>query len=348
MDSITQKSKQIFMNHGEEKVICNIINKNFRFTFTKSDNWAFPLIISSSSILVLISLFVFIPIYFRVMLLLIFLISLLFTIYSFLSNSCSFYFDDHYLVLENKLKKKNVIDINKYPRIYIRQRIFDSYNRVHDRYEIKECYFVYIEQNNNQFIFDMHRCGNDNICKLFDSIETKSKSNCSTEEWNCSSNDRYNIFSNYYIKQRIIGVKNPTLNMKIPKTSNIPFCLLVFLSIVLAIAIFDNIIHKLDITIWLMLLYIPIFIGIITDRSKHSIKISYPLDGSIQINKYFLDYKNTDVSLKLVAIQRPDINDKFSYVLNILEQDSSYSIPLDSANEYLIKDFFDNLILAKP
>lgn len=342
-----KKGRKIKEQLGEEKIIVDIKNKDFRIKFFKSYAWLFPLIITLSILINIGNFNIILSNSEKVIGLIIFAVSILSTIILFCSESCKIYFEEDYLILENKLRKKKIFDINKYPRIYIRRRVYWVNLNNSRGYEQKETYDLYIEQNNELLTLDIKTCGYEKIQQFIENLEMKSHQNSTEQEWKFSVNDREKIMSGYMkflnMQGRIIGVKDENKKIRMRKKENLSIIIL----IIILIIIIDYELTLLKVNAYfaslLVLVGIIINIGaIINKMNSNNIKISY-VDGSIIIDKYKLKYKEKNIRITITATQTPYTKGKYDYDLQIMGERNTYSLPLGKAEESKIGEFIDNL-----
>lgn len=112
MDITDRKAREIYSNFGSEKVICSVKDKDLSINMMKSIVWVFPLMIF---LLFLILLIIYKNLDTRETV--IFIISAILSIFGYLYEKSTLYFDGNELILENRLGKRTSIDISKYPRI---------------------------------------------------------------------------------------------------------------------------------------------------------------------------------------------------------------------------------------
>lgn len=351
MNLTNKQAKEIYQQFGDEKIICGIKNPNLKIKFMMSYIWLFPVCIilgfilnqnmlqildDSHKVIAFIELFSVIGI----------------AILGFLCESYTVYFEDNSLIFKNKLNKKKIIDINKYPRIYIRYRKNYSYDSDNRRYQQREEYDLHIEQNNNIIILDIRIIGGEKVSLLLDSFQMKEESEVSESQWQSSANEKekkfYSIMKVLNSKKRIIGVRDTSKNMKIKISSLIIFN---FLKIVL-IASICLFIYLLFIKEWIIASYIIAFIFVlivvlIEEKGSLYIDISYPSKNSIKINKYLLNYKDNNVMIYLVGVQLPKLYQKYNYKLVLSGIEKKYTIDLTGASEEKIEEFISNLIFQE-
>ena len=108
----------------------------------------------------------------------------------------------------------------------------------------------------------------------------------------------------------------------------------------------NSIFHNFFMTIGCILGFFDfIFLMMLVDKgSNNSLKISYPSNDTIKINKYLLNYKTNDIMIDIKAIQDSSSPEKYRYMLIIYEQDYTHSIELTLQYENKLGDFINNLI----
>lgn len=343
--------RRIYNDFGGEKIAVGIQDKNLNIKFFKSYLWGFPLCVMLGFLLNLKMLEVILKDLQYMLAIVIFIIATIITIITVLSSRCKIYYEGENLILENGLRKKKYISIKEYPRLYIRQHIYTTNNTTKDTFSERECYNLYIEQNEQLIKLDIRVCGYEKIEKLINSLEFKEKSECTKQEWNSSVNEREKKMFAYKEfldgQKRIVGVVDTEKNMKIDKNKNIG---LYFLNLLLIFCIFIIIICMIEkiyeVVIAISLINILIIGGIITKIMKRKIKISYKED-EINIDKYKLNYRENNIRLSINMIQFPIVKEKYEYSLVIIGEKDKYAIPLEKAKISEIGEFIDNIIFEE-
>lgn len=352
MNLTDKQAKEIYQQYNNEKIICGIKNHTLEIKFIKHYIWFLPLFIllgfssnlrvlqiltdSESIIIYIIALFFFVL-----------------SIFVVLSQSYKLYFDNNNLILRNKLNKRIVIDINRYPRIYIRHQIYNSYNHVSEHYRKTHRYDLHIEQDNNDIVLDISTIGSKKIKLLLDNFETKERQDITDSQWQESSNEKEKTFSNYISflskQEKIIGVKNSN-NMKIINNSNL-MSKFIICTLIIIISFYLSTITSTDLSNFFLtisafgfLFDLFVLISLVEKGTDSYLKISYPSEGTIKINKYLLNYKKNNIMISIRPIQKPTSFEKYNYMLIINGKNHSYSIDLTLQQEKQLGDFIDNLI----
>ena len=159
-------------------------------------------------------------------------------------------------------------------------------------------------------------------------------------------------------QEKIIGVKDSSQKMRINNDSNIKKRFKICTILVIVAFILDYVVnfvfHVSDASIFKnFFMGIGCFLGVfdffflvmLIDKGKDkSLKISYPSNESIKINKYLLNYKKNNIMIGIRAIQIPTSFEKYNYMLIIRGENNSYSIELTLQHEKQLGEFIDNLI----
>lgn len=361
MNLTNKQAKEIYQQFNSEKIISGIKEPNLQIKFIKSYIWIFPLFILLGFILNFGILQILSETE-RIMAYIVAIIVAILSVLGFLSQFYKLYFDDNNLILENKLNKRIVIDINRYPRIYIRHQVYDSYNHTTEMYETRHRYDLHIEQDNDDIVLDIRTIGSNKIALFLKSIETKERQDINESQWQDSSSEKEKTFSNYMTflskQEKIIGVKDSSQKMRINNDSNIKKRFKICTILVIVAFILDYVVnfvfHVSDASIFKnFFMGIGCFLGVfdffflvmLIDKGKDkSLKISYPSNESIKINKYLLNYKKNNIMIGIRAIQIPTSFEKYNYMLIIRGENNSYSIELTLQHEKQLGEFIDNLI----
>lgn len=91
-------------------------------------------------------------------------------VFSYLKNSSKLYFYKNFIILENKLKSRTIIDINNNPKIFVtREEIsyYDSNDFLRETYN----YYLQIGQDNNCIMLDIKSVGSSKIYRLLLNLE---------------------------------------------------------------------------------------------------------------------------------------------------------------------------------
>lgn len=344
---VDKKGQELYKKFGSEKIIIQSKDRNFEIKFMKSYIWIYPLVIVVGVLLNIPMILMILSNFQKLIAGIIFFVFCIITAIVFLSQKYLVYFEENYLIIKNIFKIK-VFDLNKYPRIYIRQRIYNnSYDKVGRIDREIETYDLYIEQGNVSEKFDIGICGYDKIESFINNLEMRTKQECSEEQWSVSRSDRERQLLEYRDfldnQGKIIGVKKAGKRMTINKRENFSFYIL-FIPLVLLI-IFEIFLLSVKeyVSFWLILVGVIINIGaLIVKYNTNIIKISYS-DESIKIDKYRLRYKESDIKIAISASQMPYFSDKYIYNLLILGTNSEYSIYLGNAKQSDVGKFIDNI-----
>ena len=143
---------KIASKFGSEKVIVGVKDKSFSLLLLDNYLWALLLVISLGLLFNFGNLSTFLTQTEFVLVIIAFIIVSLASILTFLGSLHKVYFKDNLLICENMLKMKKTIDLDKFPRAYIRQHISSTYlsnpDFTGDHYlEEREDYIFYIEQD---------------------------------------------------------------------------------------------------------------------------------------------------------------------------------------------------------
>lgn len=358
MEENDKKANEIYKKFKDESVINDVIDKNFSVTFLKSYIWLVPLSIAiflcPFPLIYKKSISEFIKNIFDSLIIsnaVIFILVLL--------NSIEkIYIVNDNIIFKNLLNIKKVFDVSKKPRIYSRKNVITSRDtRTGATSTIYEFYII-IQQFDKKLELEIKNTGIKRMEKILSNFKTKEKSKCSEEEWECSASDREREFKKIQKKlsenKRIIGVKN-NKKMNINNIST-RWILFFFINVVLQIGLFELYISNISnqLSEWFMygfatLIFSGIFLlAVIVDNAYiKKIRISYPREGTIKINKYLLDYKNINTKIFLIELNK-DIATKYSdFILILKGEESEYSINLDLKNTKKFEEFVDNLVIDK-
>lgn len=331
--------RKLYNNYGSEKIIYSIKNTNLKINIFDFKIFFFIFLIDLGSILDLLNSGSLIG----------FIIVMSLSIIVYCTIQKTLYFDDNNnLILENKLKKKKIIDISKYPRIYIRYKESYSLDRNIQWYEL------HIEQNNIDIVLDIDFFNVTKIESFLDNLQTKELDEVSETEWELSENDKEKTFSSYMkflnTKGKIVGVKDTTISTTLKRNFGKPIlyllCLLFVFIAYWAIISFPDAHKYREYTVPVLLIALDLIIafGIVKQYEYSAIRISYPSENLIRINRYLLDYKNSDIRLDIKGSRTPQTYEKYEYTMLILGLNRKCSISLNGINERRLSVLFDNLI----
>ena len=358
MEFSNKNARKIYEDFGEEKVILDIKNTNLKVKFIKSyiSILIYALIgiaLGINIIRIKNGIFAYIAIFFI----------MVFFIRGVLSQICKMYFCKTGIILENKLNKRKIIDIEKYPRIYIKYKKYLNYDRDLRRERKTENYILCIEQNENKIELDIKEVGSDKIRRILNNFEMKKREDVTDSQWQESANNKEKTFLKYQKilseQEKIIGVKDTTQKIIIINNSgkekrNFIICtVLVVTSFILDYiarnvinvsvnSIFNNFFSTLGVFFCIFDVY---FLTKLVENGKDSrLRICYPSDSTIMINKYFLNYKENVISIGIRFYQDKDSDEKYNYKLEISGENNSYYIGLKAEDTEQLVAFFDNLI----
>ncbi len=159
-------------------------------------------------------------------------------------------------------------------------------------------------------------------------------------------------------QEKIIGVKDTTQKIIIDNSGNekrnfIICTVLVATSFILDYiarnvinvsvnSIFNNFFSTLGVFFCIFDVY---FLTKLVENGKDSrLRICFPSDSTIMINKYFLNYKENVISIGIRFYQDKDSDEKYNYKLEIAGENNIYYIELKVEDTEQLVAFFDNLI----
>lgn len=362
MNFTINKIEEIYQQFNGEKVISGIKDNSLEIKFIKLYRWIIPLLILFA-IIVSINI---IPDTIKIIAYIIAFVCPILSILDFLNQSYKLYFYDNNIILENKLNKQTIIDVNRYPRIYIKKQ---EHLRVTEYSDwIEYTYFLHIEQDDNDIVFNMHGTKSTVIEFILNNIETKEKQDITESQWEESSSKKEaTLFK--YIKfldkqEKIIGVKDSSKKMEIIRDSKwkkkIKICtILLFMTFVIEslITTMFPTMKQIDrytlqnllagaIAFMFFADFLFLF-QLVENRPNDPIKISYPSNESIKINRYLLNYKENNIMINIEAAKTVKVSEKYEYTLIINGEQNSYKIKLNMINEEQLKEFIDNLIFQE-
>lgn len=163
-----------YQDLGIKQIIYGIKDQTFKINFIKSYIFIIPLAILIGAFSSL-SIFNLLPPLIKIIATIIIFITMIITILAILSQWYQIYFNDTNLILQNKLKKKKIIDIAKYPIIYVISCEHTMYNPSTQYDYISKSYDLYIEQNDIKIKLDVDAVGGNKIDRLINNLEMKSK-----------------------------------------------------------------------------------------------------------------------------------------------------------------------------
>lgn len=359
MDFSSNQAKQLYQQLNGEKIIVGIKDENFKIKFIKSNIWIVPLIMV---IAIILNLGLLQQVLVGAEMILVIIAGIIFTlctIFGFLSQVYELYFDNYNLVLENKLGKREIIDVSRYPRIYIRQKSYENYDRFTDTYNREQEYLLYLEQDNKCIKLSINGIGTNKIKNILANFELKSSDEVTDEQWKESASDKERIFFKYMYflneQEKVIGVKDSSQKIKIkkdflskPKKGFFICTLVMLLFFGIEFMFFKTRSNIGDFLMFagcfLFVFDLMFFVKMIEEGGGHSLKVSYPEDDCLRINNFRFYYKRHDVKMGIEAVQFSEWEEKYKYFLRIRSNDKSYSFPLNPKDENQIGDFIDNLI----
>lgn len=340
--------KKISYMVGKEKIIYGIEDDNVKIKYMDSYIWLIPLGITVG---ISLQLFGWLPDFEKAIYPILRVVFAIITIYSFLSNIIEISFRDNCLIYKNKLGKRKVFDISRYPRIYTRSgycstvRDHAIVGEVPD--EINEK--LYIEQDNIKISISLGSFPTRKLASLIYNLKLKEKEDCRNGEWDCSYSPREKTFLeciNFLEKQgKIIGVKNANLKMRIKNAPMLALFYIVCISIF--VFLFQAILSAGEFALWLLTLYPVAIITIMYKTYISFIRISYPSNETIKINRKIINYKKADYIITIKPYITKGFHHKYTYILFIESDTDFFEIELDYCKESEISDFINNLIFGE-
>ena len=335
-----------YSKYFDEKIIVGVKDKNQKLRFVNSYMWIFPFFIY---------LYIFIQICLgdlkssaiNIFFAILFGIATILTFLSFIGQFTVIYFKDDKLILKNKLNKKQIIDIDKYPRISVKDANEWKYDKLKKIFEFVCASYVYISQGENDIILDTGKIRNKKVLNFLNNFEIKEKNEISDEKLELPENLKekrmLNLIDFLIDKKKIVGVKKKE-KMKI---AMLPSSMLNFLRLVLVsltiLSIFLALRQEWNVFIFAISFLLLVF-GVFMDMYDYVyIKISYPYKDCIKINRYVLNYSKNDLMIHLIRIQQFNSYKKFSYLLSLSGNKNKYIIDLKDADLDKIEKFFNNI-----
>ena len=357
-NKLGEKLFQEFGGAENEKVITGIKNTQLNISYLNMTKriplWGITLIGALILIVILLSIGPMFTFNQRMLAFGGFVILIILTIVLILNQCCKIYIKDNNLIWKNKLNIKKIIDLNKKPRIYMRQKIVNVYrhdkSRGYTQYEQREDYYIYIEQNDTMMQFRTDVLNIEKSRILIDAFITKDRNECTQDKWNESvayvEKNMFELKTLLNEHGKIIGVKDKNKKIIIRKNGKRVSFYLLILSLIALLCIEVSFI-KLEeyFSSILILVVIIINIGAIFVKSAtNRIKILCKKD-MIKIDKYKLNYKENNIRLDIEIIQTPFFNKKYYYKLIIIGEKDRYVVQLGNIKVKKMQDFIDNLIL---
>lgn len=353
---------EIYMKFGNEKVITGFNDTNIVIKYTNPYLGIIiplALVIMGLNLLVPMKIMKFPEITINILFILLMLLSL----FVFLGQSYTLYFKDNTILLKNKLNKKKVLEIARYPRIYMRYKEMDSYDSTNMRSYTSKYYNLCLQQNDVNIVFDIELLGSKKLSILLNNLQMKNREDVTLEQWQSSATVKEKTFSDYFHfldkQKRITGVKDSNLNLKIMNNKNLKLKLLIcFLFTIISFLIsyfLGCVINNLDlsnifltISAFLMLADLFFIIQIAEKWKSLSLKVSYPTNSTFKINNQIFDYKKNDIMLCIETYTDFKSKDKHNYRLVVLCNGHTYfSIDLNLRQEKQLGDFIYNLIFQE-
>ena len=339
MDILNSKAEEIYRQFGEEKIVTGVKNPDFKITLINTRAFIlvilFVLIIFQNSSDFEIVTIIFASVY------------LVLFIFSFLNKSYKVYYRYNYLVFENKLGNRKIFDISKYPRIYIRYKLIESnWSRGYftRKQKIRNRFYLYLEQNDTNVVLKVK---NRKVRQILNNLEFKEKYEVNKEIWNMSVNKREKIFVDYMnflnSKQKIIGIKDTSKNIKISKSISIILKFLICVFIGCAITVIYLIIKRIYfIAILISLLLLVLLFVLKEERKETYLEISYPSENIIKVDRRNF-YLENGVMIYLKGKEKLRSIKKYEYILKISDGIKEYTININNAKEEEIVAIIDNL-----
>lgn len=359
-NKLGEKLFQEFGGAENEKVITGIKNTQLNISYLNMTKriplWGITLIGALTLIVTLLSTGLMFTFNQRILAFCGLIILTILTIVLILNQCCKIYIKDNNLIWKNKLNIKKIIDLNKKPRIYMRQKMVNVYrhdkSRGYTQYEQREDYYIYVEQKDIKLQFRTDVLNIEKSRLLIDAFVMKDRNECTKGEWNESvSYVEKNMFElktllNEYGK--IIGVKDKNKKIIIRKNGKRVSFYLLILSLI-ALLCLEVPLIKLEEYFSSILLLVGIIINIgaiLVKSATNKIKILCKED-MIKIDKYKLNYRENNIRLDIEIIQTPFFNEKYYYKLIIIGEKDKYVVQLGNVKVEKIRDFIDNLILEE-
>ena len=349
MNQTDKRIEEIYKKYGSEKIICDINDKSLKIRFVKSYVWIFPLIMALGCLFnyaIVFNLFGITGYVF-------FLGITFLTIRTFLDCWYTLYFKDNYLILENKLKKKKIINISNFPRIYIRYR--ESYQSSYNNTTSKkiEQYNLHIKQNDVDITLDIVKIGSKKISALLENLQYKEDSEVNESQCQSSLDERENDFlilkKDLNRKGKIVGIKDTNKKMKIAVNSCILYNFLVIVFIASIFLLISLLLAKEFMLAGFIGAFVLVMLFVLKqEKEALFINISYPNENIIEVNKNRLNFKDNviKISIDVDEIFLPTANG-YNYCMFLHENERFHIIHLYYAKQEKIKEFLDNLIFEQ-
>lgn len=335
-----------YSKYFDEKIIVGIKDKNQKLRFVNSYMWIFPFFIY---------LYIFIQICLgdlkysaiNIFLAILFGIATILTFLCFIGQLTVIYFEDDKLILKNKLNKKQEIDIDKYPRISVKDTNEWKYDKLKKKFEFVYASYVYISQGENDIILDTSKIRNKKILKFLNNFEIREKNEISDEKLKLTEDLKekriLDLIDFLIDKKKIVGVKKKE-KMKI---AMLPSSVLNFLRLVLVsltiLSIFLTLRQEWKVLTFAMP-FLLFMVGVFIEMYDYVyIRISYPYKDCIKINRYVLNYSKNDLMIHLIRIQQFNSYKKLSYLLRLSGNKNKYIIDLQDADLDKIEKFLNNI-----
>lgn len=283
----------------------------------------------------------------------------------FCSQKCKISFEYNSIIIKNWLNIRTIINVKNNPRMFIKHRIVKINNQHHTNHingRIVHLYNLHIQQNDKDIVIYLNYFGNDNLKRFLDNIETKEISEISMEENEKSLSQTEKTFLQIkkllQNQKRIIGIKDLSQKIKIDNTYKNKRNTMICFIMAIIFYVIDYILHEwfyidsngffgevfLTIASFCSLGVLLGITRIIDTAVESNIKISYPSDECIKINKINLNYKKNDIMIYIEKEQNTNSLEKYIYRLIIKEENDFYSFYLNLKQKDKIEAFINNVI----
>lgn len=349
----------IYKEFGSEKVITGIKNTNITIKYRNPYLGMiapFVLMVMAFNLLIPMKIMGFSGIVTNSILGLVMLLAL----FIFLSQSYTIYFENDRILLKNKLNKEKILDLTKYPRIYMKYEETDTYDSSNEYSYTSKDYHLCLQQNNTNIILNIEFLGSKKLATFLHNLQMKNKEEVTLEQWQSSASNEEETFFHYFDflakQERIVGIKYPKLNFKIMNNDNLKLkvlicSLLAIISFGISYLIKNNLdLAKVFVTISVFLIVADLFlITQIAEKWKNLyLKISYPSNSTIKINRQVFDYKENDIMISIETYVDRKSNNKHNYRLLISSNGRILSsINLNLKQEKELGNFINNLIFQE-
>ena len=374
MSFVDENIKKLYEEYRNDKIICGVKDYDVKIENTSVPFWIFVMIIITGILarfavgFIVNEVSIFNNVFVKIIVDITTIFFIIAMVMSYYELKTELYFEDENIVFKNKLNKKIVIDINRYPRIYIKKSLYTTSNTTYSgaiSSRVCESYDLHIEQDYKDLEISVDVIGAKKLKLFLDNLILKEKQESTNSQWECSFSPKEKKISEYISflenPKKVIGVKDTTKKIKFRRLS-VEWKIFIILVLTtlscfgldyIGNSIFDGS-QNVKFTDFFgmagafLLVFDFLFLMICANQiGGKGFKVSYPTQETIKIKGNIFDYRNNDVLIGLVKYRPTDSFDKYCYDLKVFNNGVRHYFEVEAKFEKEIGEFIDNLIFEK-